>query len=150
MAEISLIRRGTIMKKSTLFLVLAIWSALGNLANASPTDNYYANMTRFEEQAITLMLIMSESEGIDITFPIVNDETDNCHNRTITAAPPAGSTPYYKDFEIKVTDYSQNQCDTVQAPAPTFATLKSYEVRKNVKTLSNFYAEKLQVSPKDH
>lgn len=102
----------------------------------------------YDEKDATLLFLMSEEEGIEVTFPITSDVTDTCNNRTIIATPPANSTPYYKDFEIKVIDYSENTCDSVTAAAPTVATLKSYEVGSNSKTLSTLYAGKLQVSRK--
>jgi hypothetical protein len=98
----------------------------------------------FNEQDATLVFLMSDEEGIEVTFPITSDATDNCNNRTITATPPAGSTPYYKDFEIKVTDYSENTCSSLTAAAPTVATLKSYEVGSKSKTLSTLLGGKLQ------
>ncbi|MGZ3745241.1 MAG: hypothetical protein ACXVB1_05695 [Pseudobdellovibrionaceae bacterium] len=98
----------------------------------------------YDEHDATLIFTMSDSEGIEVTFPITSDATDNCNNRTIIATPPSNSTPYYKDFEIKVVDSSDNTCDSVNAAAPTVATLRSYEVGSNSKTLSTLFGGKLQ------
>lgn len=98
----------------------------------------------YDEQDATLIFLMDETEGIEVTFPITSDSTDNCNVRTIVATPPSNSTPYYKDFEIKIVDYSGLTCETVPVVAPTVATLKSYEVGSDSKTLSTLYGEKLQ------
>jgi hypothetical protein len=95
----------------------------------------------------SLVFLVSEAEGIEITFPIVKDSTDECNNREIIAAPPEGSTPYYKDFEIKVIDYSENKCENLKIAAPTFASLKSYEVRHKATTHSTILAEALKPAP---
>ena len=134
----------------TLFLTINV--------NASEGDhvNLYANSTEFnldpklpepfsrtkgvqvlvngDYQDVSLLFLISETEGIEITFPIVKDSIDQCQNREIIAAPPAGSTPYYKDFEIRVIDYSKNNCDNLKLPAMTYASLKSYEVRHQATT----------------
>ncbi|MGZ3772775.1 MAG: hypothetical protein ACXVCY_07995 [Pseudobdellovibrionaceae bacterium] len=104
----------------------------------------------FDEKDATLTFIMSEQEGVEITFPITSDSTDACNNRTVIATPPADSTPYYKDFEIKITDYSENTCDSVKAAATTVATLKSYEVGYKSTTLSTLLAGKLQPVKKEN
>lgn len=154
-----------------LILMIVFFSGIQNVQAQNHIDNYYANISRFEmdpnlpepfsrtksgqiilnfeHQDITLYFLMSESEGINVTFPITSDTKDSCNNRKIIATPPPESTPYYQDFEIQVIDYSQNKCDNLKIEAPTFASLKSFEVRKNVKTLSHFYAEQLKVSPND-
>jgi hypothetical protein len=138
------------------------------MAEKAKTGSYYANANKFEldpnlpepfarttaaqvivnhdQAAVGLVFLMSETEGINVDFPIVKDTTDACNNREILAVPPSDSTPYYKDFEIKVIDYSENTCANVEVPAATFATLRSYEVKKDVKTFSKLYAEKLKIS----
>lgn len=156
-----------------LLLTLAFLGiATQSLAAETKTGTEYANATKMEldpklpepfartqaaqmilnydEQDVTLVFLMSETEGIEVTFPITSDVTDICNNRTVIATPPAESTPYYKDFEIKVVDYSKNSCDTVKVPAPTVATLKSYEVHHKSTTFSTLYAEKLQPGKIDH
>lgn len=100
---------------------------------------------KYTEQAATLLFAMDETEGIEVTFPITSDVTDKCQVRTVTATPPENSTPYYKDFEIKVIDYSANTCSSTKVEAPTIATLRSYEVGVNAKTLSTFKADRLTV-----
>lgn len=95
------------------------------------------------EAEATLIFIMDESEGIEVTFPITSDMTDACNVRTVIATPPSDSTPYAKDFEIKVVDYSNNTCKDKKVEAPTVATLTSYEVQYKSKTFSSFLAEKL-------
>lgn len=155
-----------------LFVMMVLTLTAFTVQAAKPTSgNYYANATQFnldpklpepfartqaaqvivsfEHQDVSLIFIMSDSEGIDVTFPMVSDKTDRCNVREIIAAPPAGSTPYYKDFEIKVIDYSENTCDSVKAPSATVATLKSYEVRHQTTTHSTILAEGLKPSPKD-
>lgn len=92
----------------------------------------------------TLVFIMSESEGIEVTFPIIQEMTDACNNTVTVAAPPASSTPYAKDFEIKIIDYTGNTCAEIKPEAPTVATLKSYEVSHKSTTLSTFHAEALK------
>ncbi|MGZ3789188.1 MAG: hypothetical protein ACXVLQ_11735 [Bacteriovorax sp.] len=99
------------------------------------------------ENDLTLTFIMDESEGIEVTFDITSDNTDKCNNREIVAAPPAGSTPYYKDFEIKVIDYSKNTCADLKVPAPTFASLKTYEVGHKTTTYSTIFAEAFKPAP---
>lgn len=162
------------LNKLTTNLLLGTMLVLGFSAHATqPTKgNYYANATDFkldpklpepfartaavqvlvnhDLQDASLVFLMSEAEGIDVTFPIVKDTTDNCNVREITAAPPEGSTPYYKDFEIKVIDYSGNTCDSTKVPAATFATLKSYEVHHKSTTYSTILAEPLKIVPPEH
>jgi hypothetical protein len=98
----------------------------------------------YDEKDATLNFLMGETEGIEVTFPITSDSTDTCNNRTIIATPPSNSTPYYKDFEIKVIDYSENTCSSVTMTAPTVATLRSYEVGSNSKTLSTLFGGTFQ------
>jgi hypothetical protein len=105
--------------------------------------------TNFDYQDVTLFFYISDSEGIEITFPIVKDSVDSCSNREIIAAPPEGSTPYYKDFEIKVIDYSENSCDNIKVAAPTFASLRSYEVRHKATTQSSFLAGFFKEAPQE-
>jgi hypothetical protein len=107
-------------------------------------------MVNYDQQDVSLVFWMSDSEGIDVTFPMVRGQTDACGNVEIIAAPPAGSTPYYKDFEIKVIDYRGNKCEQVKVPAPTFASLKSYEVRHQATTYSTILAEQLQPAEDGH
>lgn len=151
-----------------VFLTAALMLAFGmqTYAADSNTGLQYADVTKMEldpnlpepfartqvaqvmidnnDQAATLMFLMAEDEGIEVTFPIVSDMTDACSNRTVIGAPPAGSTPYYKDFEIKIVDYSANTCTNIQPLAQTVATLKSYEVRHKTTTLSTLLAGKLK------
>lgn len=153
--------------KHVFLALLLVGFATQSFAAKTTTGSEYANVTKmvldpklpepfartqqaqmvlnYDEQDITLIFLMSEKEGIEITFPITSDATDACNNRTIVATPPAGSTPYYKDFEIKVIDYSGNTCSSVTPAAPTLATLKSYEIHHKSTTFSTLYGEKLQV-----
>jgi hypothetical protein len=162
------------MKKLVKVLMmscLSLFTAVSAHAAKPQNGVHYANATNFnmdpklpepfsrsqaaqvivdlDEESITLVFLMSDSEGINITFPLVSDLTDACGNRELIAAPPAGSTPYYKDFEIKVIDYTENNCASVKVPAPTFASLKSYEVRHKATTYSTLFAPALQVAPKE-
>lgn len=158
----------TLIVALTLILGTSTVSFAANSATATK-GRYYANATKLDldpklpepfartqaaqvfvnhdEQDISLVFLMSESEGIDVTFPTVSDLTDTCGIRTIIAAPPAGSTPYYKDFEIKVIDYSANHCTETTPPATTVATLKSYEVHHKATTFSTILAEPLKEAP---
>ncbi len=159
------------LSRITASLLCSVLFVLGVSAQAAkPTKgNYYANATdfqldpklpepfartraiqvlvNFDFQDASLVFLMSESEVIEVTFPIVKDTTDNCNIREVIAAPPEGSTPYYKDFEIKVTDYSENICENIKAPAATVASLKSYEVHHKSTTQSNILAEQLKIVP---
>jgi|GEM_PF-5760163 len=148
--------------------ILAAFIALGALAalegRADPSDEKIkmANFTKMildpklpepfsrsqggivminqSQQDATLVFYMSDSEGIEITFPITSINKDTCNNTTTVATPPPGSTPYYKDFEIKVIDYSGNTCAEIKPEALTIATLKSYEVHYKTTTLSTMHA----------
>ena len=110
----------------------------------SKTIQVYVN---FDYKDVSLVFGISEKEGIEVTFPIVKDSTDTCNIREIIAAPPEGSTPYYKDFEIKVIDYSENTCNSITAPAMTVATLKSYEVHYKTTTESKILAGAFKTAP---
>jgi hypothetical protein len=152
------------MKKLLLgFFLFA--SVTGAMADSGHNAVVYANATEFKldpklpepfarttfaqislnsvEKDVTLIFIMDETEGIEITFDVISDKTDKCHNREVVAGPPAGSTPYYKDFEIKVIDYSKNTCPELKIPAPTFASLKTYEVGHKATTYTTIFAEAL-------
>ncbi|MGZ3770580.1 MAG: hypothetical protein ACXVCP_13415 [Bdellovibrio sp.] len=156
-----------------LFITLLVLGAgLNSFAAKANKGTQYANATKMEldsklpepfartqaaqmildydQHDATLVFLMSETEGIEVTFPITSDVTDNCNNRTIIATPPEGSTPYYKEFEIKVVDYSENTCGNIRPAAPTVATLKSYEVNHKSSTLSTLYADKLQIGKSEH
>lgn len=157
------------MKRLNILLAILVVMGLSQsgMAEKAKTGSYYANVNKFELDAnlpepfarttaaqvivnydqseLVLMFLMSESEGIEVAFPIVKDTVDACNNREIQAIPPSNSTPYYKDFEIKVVDYSENTCANVQVPSATYATLRSYEVGKNVTTFSKLYAEALNI-----
>lgn len=163
-------RKGGTMKNIFIALTLISGGIQASAANEKAPNSEYANFTKMEldpmlpepfartqaaqvivnnkEQDVSLAFLMSESEGIEVTFPITSDVTDECHNRTVVAAPPFNSTPYYKDFEIKVIDYRKNTCATTPE-AVTVVTLKSYEVNTNSKTLSKLYAGALQPN-KEH
>ncbi len=156
------------MKKLLIGLLLTTtftsWAAVADSENS---NTVYANATEYKldanlpepfarttaaqvsmnsaENDVTLIFIMDETEGIEITFDIISDVTDKCHNREITAGPPAGSTPYYKDFEIKVIDYSKNTCSEIKVASPTFASLRTFEVGHNAKTYSTIFAEAFRV-----
>ncbi|MDD4976185.1 MAG: hypothetical protein PHY93_17645 [Bacteriovorax sp.] len=161
------------MKKLLLALLLstAITNAWAKNNEAEKKVIVYANATAFTldanlpepfsrtvavqvslnpiENDATLTFLMDESEGIEVTFDIISDTTDKCNNREIVAGPPVGSTPYYKDFEIKVIDYSKNTCKDLKVPAATFASLKTYEVGHKTTTYSTILAEALQPEKAD-
>ncbi|MEY4617778.1 MAG: hypothetical protein RJB66_2738 [Pseudomonadota bacterium] len=159
----------TIIKTSLVFAATVL-TAIAAQAEKPMTGNFYADATNaqldpklpepfartkavqvqvsFEHKDLGLVFVMvPNEEWIDVFFPLVSDKTDACNVRELIAAPPAGSTPYYKDFEIKVIDYSENICDDVKAPAPTVATLKSYEVRHKSTTHSTILADSLKAFP---
>lgn len=156
--------------KNALILATTLLTVVAANAETAATENFYADATSFqldpklpepfartkaiqvqvsfEHKDLGLVFVMKPNEEwIDVYFPLVSDKTDACNVRELIAAPPAGSTPYYKDFEIKVLDYSKNICDHVNAPAATVATLKSFEVRHNSTTLSTILAETLKPAP---
>lgn len=161
-----------VVKTTKIFVsIMVLFVSAMSLAIVPEKGSFYANATKFEldpklpepfsrtqtaqvivnydQQDVSLIFLMSDSEGIDVTFPMISVKKDACGVKEIVAAPPAGSTPYYKDFEIKVIDYSEKTCEQVQAPAPTFASLKSFEVRHQATTYSTIHAESLQPSPNE-
>ena len=158
------------VKRSLLAGVIAL-ASFSSQAYGTASGNFYANAHKFEldpklpepfsrtqavqvvvsheHQDVSLVFLMSDSEGIDVTFPMISEQVDQCRVREIIAAPPAGSTPYYKDFEIRVKDYSESTCDKTAVGAETLATLKSYEVRHQSTTFSKIYAEALKPVPSE-
>jgi hypothetical protein len=150
---------------SALLLILIS----SNTFAASKTKNiFYSNVTSFRldpklpepfartiaaqiminevEQDASLIFIMdeNETEGIEVTFPTTSDSTDACNVRTIVAAPPEGTTPYYNDFEIKIIDSSNSKCPKAPNQAPVVATLRTYEVGHKSTTLSTLLADKFK------
>ena len=156
------------------FLITALLLTLisSNSFAASKTKNvFYTNVTDFKldpnlpepfartmaaqiminevEEDASLIFIMDEqgTEGIEVTFPTTFDSTDKCNVRTVVAAPPEGSTPYYNDFEIKIIDSSNSTCPLAPNQSPVIATLKTYEVGHKTTTLSSLSAGKFQKIP---
>ena len=153
------------MKILITTLVLTLISS-NSFAASKTKEVFYTNATNFKldpklpepfartvaaqvmineiEEDASLIFVMDEegSEGIEVTFPTTSDSTDKCNVRTIVATPPAGSTPYYKDFEIKIVDSSNTTCTLAPTQAPVIATLKTYEVGHKTTTLSTLQANK--------
>lgn len=152
-----------------LFTALVLSLIASNSFAASKTKNViYTNATSFKldpklpepfartvaaqiminevEEDASLIFIMDEAgtEGIEVTFPTTSDSTDACNVRTVVAAPPEGSTPYYNDFEIKIIDSSKSTCSNNAVQAPVVATLKTYEVGHKSTTLSTLLADKFK------